>query len=188
MRMKSWLAGLIGFLCFSYLLVSPGEWLTGIGGAKAESKVKIAVLDKMPKAQSAKRFEYLYPELTKRFREALANDGRFDLIPTQRVNQALRDAGVDVWMFDPDDTGLLRDIGKRAGADVVFVSYYYEMGGHAMPMHSNNVLTLVWVNRADVVKLDRDYSKVLSEEELTSGDALALKDLLKKAEEPLSSR
>ena len=74
----------------------------------------------------------------------------------------------------------MRKIGKEAGADLVFVSYYYEMGGHGMPMHSNNVLMLVWVNKEEMVKIDRDYSLILSEKELTSSDEMGFKDLMKK--------
>ena len=32
------------------------------------------------------------------------------------------------------------------GADVVCAGYFYEMGGHAMPMHGNNVFLLVYVD------------------------------------------
>jgi hypothetical protein len=59
------------------------------------------------------------------------------------------------------------------------------MGGHGMPMHSNNVLTLVWVNKEETVKIDRDYSRILSEKELTSSDEMAFKDLMKKVDSML---
>jgi hypothetical protein len=154
----------------------------------AQSALKLAILEKMPKAQSAKRFEALYPQLTAQFRETFAKDGRFDLLPADQMDRAIEQAGVDKAKMDLDDTELLRNIGKRAGADVVFMSYYYEMGGHAMPMHSNNLLALIWVNTPDVVKIDREYSKVLSDQELSSSDALALKDLLDKAKELLPAR
>lgn len=166
-----------------------GLGLLGPTESYAEPAVKLAVLDKMPKAQSAKRFEHLYPLLTSHFREAFANDGRFELIPPEEITRSLKEAGVDMASFDPDDVELLRDIGRRAGADAVFISYYYEMGGHAMPMHSNNVLMLVWVNGQDVVKIDREYSRVLYEdEELISSDNEAFKELLDKTSSQLAPR
>jgi hypothetical protein len=150
--------------------------------AEAQGKIKIAVLDKMPKAQSAERFSVLYPELSKKFRESFNADGRFELIPQAEVERAFESATKGRERIDLDDVSLLRKIGREAGAEVVFSSYYYEMGGHAMPMHANNVLMLVWVNTDGIVKLDKEYSRILSNDELVSSDALVFKELLEKAE------
>ncbi len=152
----------------------------------AQAKIKLAVLDKMPKAQCARRFRYLYPQLTHYLRGAFSSDGRFELISPEEVERALRNVGIEKEKIDPDNADQLREIGKRAGADVVFISYYYEMGGHGMPMHSSNVLALIWVGRNDMVKLDTGYSRILSEEDLVSSDIQAFKELLSKAE-PLIS-
>jgi hypothetical protein len=171
------LRSLIAFLAFAFLGLWNGEG-PFVPAAQAQGKVRIAVLDKMPKAQSAARFAHLYPELSKDFRDRFQADGRFELVPVGDIEaKAMGERGVD-----PGDPDLLRRIGKEAGADVVFSSYYYEMGGHAMPMHSNNVLTLVWVGSEDVVRLDRAYTRVLSKEELMSSDALTFGQLLEKAE------
>jgi hypothetical protein len=148
----------------------------------AQAKIKLAVLDKMPKAQLARRFRDLYPRLTQYSREVFSKDGRFELISPGEVDRALRSAGIEKQKIDPDSADQLREIGKRAGADVVFISYYYEMGGHGMPMHSNNVLILVWVDKNDVVKLDRAYSRILSRKDLSSSDIQGFKELLSKAE------
>ena len=150
--------------------------------AYAQAKIKLAVLDKMPKAQGARRFRYLYPQLTQYLREAFSSDGRFELISPEEVERAISSVGIEKQKIDPDSADQLREIGKRAGADVVFISYYYEMGGHGMPMHSNNVLILVWVGRNDMVKLDRDYSRILSREDLSSSDIQSFNELLSKAE------
>ncbi len=152
----------------------------------AQAKIKLAVLDKMPKAQCARRFRYLYPQLTHYLRGAFSSDGRFELISPEEVDRTLRNVGIEKEKIDPDNADQLREIGKRAGADVVFISYYYEMGGHGMPMHSSNVLALIWVGRNDMVKLDTGYSRILSEEDLVSSDIQAFKELLSKAE-PLIS-
>ena len=104
------------------------------------------------------------------------------------MDRALRSAGIEKQKIDPDNADQLREIGKRAGADVVFISYYYEMGGHGMPMHSNNVLILVWVDKNDVVKLDRAYSRILSREDLSSSDIQGFKELLSIAEPLLPAR
>ena len=148
----------------------------------AQAKIKLAVLDKMPKAQGARRFRYLYPQLTHYLREAFSSDGRFELISPEEVERACSSAGIEKQKIDPDSADQLREIGKRAGADVVFISYYYETGGHGMPMHSNNVLILVWVDKNEMVKLDTGYSRVLSEQDLVSGDVQSFKGLLSKAE------
>jgi len=148
----------------------------------AQAKIKLAVLDKMPKAQCARRFRYLYPQLTHYLREAFSSDGRFELISPEEVERALSSAGIEKQKIDPDSADQLREIGKRAGADVVFISYYYEMGGHGMPMHCNNDLILVWVGRNDMVKLDTGYSRILSEQDLVSSDVQSFKGLLSKAE------
>ena len=155
----------------------------------AQPKIKLAVLDKMPKAQSASRFRYLYPRLTHYLREAFSSDGRFELISPEEVERAISSVGIEKQKIDPDSADQLREIGKRAGADVVFISYYYEMGGHAMPMHCNNVLILVWVEKNEVVKLDRAYRRrLLSEEDLVSSDVQSFKGLLSKAEPLLPHR
>jgi len=154
----------------------------------AQAKIKLAVLDKMPKAQLARRFCYLYPRLTRNLREAFSRDGRFDLISPGEMDRALRSAGIEKENINPDNADQLREIGRRAGADVVFISYLYEMGGHGMPMHSNNVLILVWAGGNEMVKLDRAYSRILSEEELVSSDVQAFKALLNKAEPLVPAR
>jgi hypothetical protein len=154
----------------------------GSGEAYSQAKIKTAVLGKVSKEQSARRFEYLFPQLTQRFREAFSQDKRFEVIPAEELDNAMAKAGNQEGKVNPDDPAQLRKIGKEAGADLIFVSYYYEMGGHGMPMHSNNVLTLVWVNKEETVKINRDYSRILSETELTSSDEMALKELMRKAE------
>ena len=156
--------------------------------AHAGAKVKLAVLDKMPKAVSARHFRDLYPKLSQSFREAFSADGRFELVSPGEVDQAIKSTGIEKGKIDPDDVEKLREIGKLAGADVVFVSYYYEMGGHAMPMHSNNVLSLIWVGTTDVVKLDKEYSHILSADYLESSDETGFKELLIKAEPLLKAQ
>ncbi len=154
----------------------------GWGEAHSQAKIKTAILGKVSKEQSASRFEYLFPKLTQRFQEAFSQDERFEVIPAEELGKALVKAEIQKGKMNPDDPAQLRKIGKEAGADLIFVSYYYEMGGHGMPMHSNNVLTLVWVNKEEMVKINRDYSRILSEAELTSSDEMAFKELMKKAE------
>jgi hypothetical protein len=169
-------------LALMVLPVFLGGYTPGSEQAFAQGKLKLAILGKVSKEQSARRFEYLFPKLSANFREAFAQDARFDLMSPAEVERALADSGIAKGKLNPDDAAQLRKIGKQAGADLVFVSYYYEMGGHAMPMHSNNVLILVWVGREEMVKVDRDYSLILSEDELISSDGMAFKDLMKKAE------
>jgi len=149
--------------------------------AYAQAKPRLAVLGKVSKEQSARRFEYLFPRLTAKFREGFAKDGRFELISPEEVDRALASSGIGKGKLNPDDAAQLRKIGKEVGADLVFASYYYEMGGHGMPMHSNNVVTLVWEGKPELVKIDRDYSRILSEDELISSDGMAFKELLMKA-------
>ena len=182
MKGKILFMSLLVFLAFVFSVVFTSEQVLRSDETHAQAKIKIAVLDKMPKAVCARRFRYLYPRLTRNLREAFSSDGRFELISPGEMDRAIRDAGIEKEKIDPDSTDQLREIGKRAGADVVFISYYYEMGGHGMPMHSNNVLILVWVDKNDVVKLDRAYSRLLSEEDLVSSDVQAFKELLSKAE------
>jgi hypothetical protein len=181
MRNKIFFMTLLVILAFVFSPAMISEQAAGSGKAHAQGKIKLAVLDKMAKAQSARRFNYLYPKLTRYLRECFSKDGRFDLISPEEVGQALRAAGVEKETIDPDNADQLREIGRRTGADVVFISYYYEMGGHGMPMHSNNVLTLVWVEGDDLVKLDKPYTGVLSEPDLVSSDIEAFKELLSKA-------
>ena len=171
---------------FSPLFTSDLAFLSDEAHAKA--KIKIAVLDKMPKAVSARRFANIYPKLSSNFREAFSSDGRFEVISPGEVDLAIKNAGIEKGKLDPDDAEKLREIGKLAGADVVFISYYYEMGGHAMPMHSNNVLTLIWVDTPDIVKLDKEYSRILPEEYMESSDETGFKELLIKAEPLLKTR
>ncbi len=173
--------GLVSILFFAILgAVAPGG-----GEVYSQARIKTAVLGKVSKEQSARRFEYLFPQLTQRFREAFSKDERFEVIPAEQLDKAIAKAGTEKRNVNPDDPAQLRKIGKEAGADLIFVSYYYEMGGHGMPMHSNNVLTLVWVNKEETVKIDRNYSRILSENELTSSDEMSFKDLMKKAESML---
>jgi len=170
--------GLVLILFFTILGAVGPEW----GTVHSQDRIKTAVLGKVSKEQSARRFEYLFPKLTQRFREAFSQDERFEVIPAEELDKAIAKAGTREGNVNPDDPAQLRKIGNEAGADLIFVSYYYEMGGHGMPMHSNNVLILVWVNKDDTVKINREYSRILSETELTSSDEMAFKDLMKKAE------
>ena len=59
----------------------------------AQAKIKLAVLDKMPKAQLARRFRDLYPRLTQYSREVFSKDGRFELISPGEVERALEAPG-----------------------------------------------------------------------------------------------
>ncbi len=188
MKSKIFLMTLLVILTVAFSLVMTSKQALRSDEAHAQAKMKIAVLDKIAKAQSARRFNYLYPKLTRYLRDAFSKDGRFDLISPEEVDQAIRGAGIEKETMDPDNADRLREIGRRAGADVVFISYYYEMGGHAMPMHSNNVLILVWVGRDDTVKLDKAYSRVLSEAGLVSSDIQGFKELLSKATPLLTGR
>ncbi len=171
---------------FSSLFTSEPAFLSD--EAHAKSKIKLAVLDKMPKAVSARHFRDLYPKLSHSFREAFSADGRFELVSPGEVDQAIKSAGIEKDKIDPDDVEKLREVGKLAGADVVFISYYYEMGGHAMPMHSNNVLSLIWVDTPDIVKVDKEYGRVLPEDYMESSDEMGYKELLIKAEPLLKTR
>jgi hypothetical protein len=171
----------LGLVLILFLMIL-GAVGPGGGEAYSEARIKTAVLGKVSKEQSARRFEYLFPQLTQRFREAFSQDQRFEVISTEELDKALVKAETEKEKINPDDAAQLRKIGKEAGADLIFVSYYYEMGGHGMPMHSNNVLTLIWVNKEERVRIDRDYSRILSEAELISSDEMAFKDLMKRAE------
>jgi hypothetical protein len=182
---KAALVGLAWVLVSILLLAIPGAFLPGPGEAYSLGKIKIAVLGKVSKEQSAHRFEYLFPRLTQRFREAFLRDQRFEVIAPDKLDEAMVRAGMQKGKMNPDDAAQLRKIGKEAGADLVFVSYYYEMGGHGMPMHSNNVFTMVWVNKEETVRIDRDYSRILSEKELTSSDENTFKELMKKVDSRL---
>jgi hypothetical protein len=166
------------FILFSFLLINQ-PFVVNEG--RAQAKVKIAVLDKVPKAQSALRFKDLYPELSRQLRDAFEEDGRFDVLSTSAVDRAIRKAGLQKEKIDPDNVEQLRKIGKNAGADVVFGSYFYEMGGHAMPMHGNNVFVLAWVETSSVVKLDKEYGRAIPADYLVSSDANSFKELLSKA-------
>ena len=188
--MKSKIFFMIWFVILAFAF-SPAFTIDGAflsNEAHAKAKIKLVVLDKMPKAVSARHFRDLYPKLSHSFREAFSADGRFELISPDEVDHAIKEAGIEKDKIDPDDAEKLREIGKLAGADVVFVSYYFEIGGHAMPMRSNNVLALIWVDTPDVVKLDKDYSGILSAEYLTSSDESGFKDLLIKAGPLLKAR
>ncbi len=188
MKARIFFMSLLIIFWFTFSPAMTSKQPPGPGEAHAQTRIKIAVLDKMAKAQSARRFNYLFPELTRSLREAFSNDGRFDLIAPEEVDQAMRTAGIEREAMDPDNADQLREIGRRAGAEVVFISYYYEMGGHAMPMHSNNVLILVWVDGDDMVKLDKDYSRILFEDDLASSDIQAFKELLSGAHPLLAAR
>jgi hypothetical protein len=102
------------------------------------------------------------------------------------VEGAIRDAGVE--KFDLDDVEQLKRIGRNAGADVVCASSYYEMGGHAMPMHGYNVFMLVWVESTSTVKLNKKYDRAISADYLKSSDTNAFKELVSKADSLLPSR
>lgn len=158
----------------------PGAF--GPGEVYAQGKIKVAVLGKVSKEQSARRFEPLFPDLSRKFAESFSKDGRFEVISQETLDKALYDLGIAKDKIKPDDAVQLQRIGKQAGADLVFVSYYYEMGGHGMPFHSNNVLILAATGNGGVVKDDRAYSLILSEAELTSSDSVGFKELLQKAD------
>jgi hypothetical protein len=160
-----------------------GHVPANLGPAYAQAKIKVVVLGKVSKEQSARRFDPVFPELSRNFEEAFSKDGRFEVISQDVVDKALYDLGIAKDKIKPDDAVQLQRIGKQGGADLVFASYYYEMGGHGMPFHSNNVLILVPVSDQEVVKLDREYSRVLMEKsDLASSDQVGFKELLKKAE------
>ena len=127
------------------------------------------------------RFESLYPELSRQLKTRFAEDGRFEVLSSSVLERAILDAGLQKEKIDPENVEQLRKIGKKAGADVVCAGYFYEMGGHAMPMHGNNVFLLVWVDTKDVVKLDNEYSRAISADYLVSSDANYFKELLSKA-------
>jgi hypothetical protein len=146
--------------------------------ANAQSKFKVAVLDKMAKGQSARRLAYLYPTLTSNFKEAFQRDGRFDLVPEGELGRALANPGKPREKIDPDNAAQLREIGKRTGADLVFVSYYYEMGCHA-GIRADNVLTLIAVNNERVETIDKTFGRELSDKDLAASDAAILQELLK---------
>jgi hypothetical protein len=177
---------IVGFFVLCTFLLINQPFVVNEG--RAQAKVKIAVLDKVPKAQSALRFEGLYPELSQQLRNAFEADGRFDVLSASVVDRAIRNAGLQKEKIDPDNVDQLRKIGENTGADVVFASYFYEMGGHAMPMHGNNVFLLVWVKTTDVVKLDNEYSRAISADYLVSSDANSFKDLMSRAESLLPPR
>ena len=155
--------------------------------AHAQGKLKVAVLDKMAKGQAARRLAYLYPTLTANFKEAFQRDGRFDLIPEGELGRALANPGKPREKIDPDNAAQLREIGKRTGADLVFVSYYYEMGCHA-GIRADNVLTLAAVNSESVETIDRTFGRELSDKDLAASDAAILQELLKKAEPLVAAR
>jgi len=155
--------------------------------AHAQSKFKLAVLDKMAQGQSARRLAYLYPTLTSNFKDAFLRDGRFDLISEGELNRVLANPGKPREKIDPDNAAQLREIGKRTGADLVFVSYYYEMGCHA-GIRADNVLTLVAVNNETVETIDKTFGRELTDKELAVSDAAILQELLKRAEPLLAAR
>jgi hypothetical protein len=132
----------------------------------------------MAEGQSARRLAYLYPTLTSNFRDAFLKDGRFDLISDGELSHALAKPGRAREKIDPHDAAQLREIGKRAGADLVFVSYYYEMGCHA-GIRADNVLTLVAVHNESVETIDKTFGRELTDKELAASDAAILQELLK---------
>ncbi len=163
-------------------------YVLGSGVAYGQAKIKIAVLGKVSKEQSARRFDPAFPELSRSFEEAFSKDGRFEVISHDVTDKSLQDLGIAKDKIKPDDPAQLQRIGKQAGADLVFVSYYYEMGGHGMPMHSDNVLILVAASNGEMVKLDREYSRLLMQKsDVASSDQVGFKELLQKAEPLLQS-
>ena len=167
----------IGFVSLCTFLLINQPFMGNEGHAQA--KVKILVLDKVATSQSAMRFEGLFPELSQQLRTRFAEDVRFEVLSASVVDRAIRDAGVE--KVDPNRVEQLKRIGQNAGADVVCASSYYEMGGHAMPMHGNNVFVLAWVETTSVVTLDKEYTRAISADYLKSSDANAFNELLSKA-------
>jgi len=179
--MRRWVLHLNGWTILAWFLF-PGL-ISGQFAPKeahAQSKFKVAVLEKMAKGESARRLAFLYPTLTTNLREAFQRDGQFDLVPEGELGRALANPGKPREKIDPDNAAQLREIGKRTGADLVFVSYYYEMGCHA-GIRADNVLTLVAVNSQSVETIDKTFGRELSDKELAASDAAILQELLKMA-------
>jgi hypothetical protein len=188
---KVWFLTLLALLVWIWTPVFLGTqapYVLGPEEAYGQAKIKIVVLGKVSKEQSARRFDPVFPELTRNFEEAFSKDGRFEVISQDAKDKSLYDLGIAKDKIKPDDPAQLQRIGKQAGADLVFVSYYYEMGGHGMPMHSDNVLILVAASNGEMVKLDREYSRLLMEKsDVASSDEVGFKELLKQAD-PLLQR
>jgi len=155
--------------------------------AQAQTKIKVAVLEKMAKGESARRLGYLYPALTANLKEAFLRDGRFELIPEGELRRALAKPGKSGEKIDPNNSLQLREIGKRTGADLVFVSYYHEIGCHA-GMRADNVLTLVAVGSGREEKIDKTFGRELNDKDLAVSDAAILEELLKGVEPLLAGR
>ena len=173
-------------------------WLLGSGllagsstateQVSARPRIKVAVLEKVAKGQSARRFGTFYPELARAAREAFSRDGRFEVISPAVIDQALADLGTAPGKIDPDDIAQLREIGGRAGADLVLAGSYYEMSCHGGPMRSNSGLSLVRVDLGQTETVHCTSTQELSSRELASGDASALEELLRRAESLLADR
>jgi len=144
--------------------------------------IKVAILEKMAKGHSAQRFGYLYPALTQSIRQAFLKDGRFELLPQEEINRAMAGLKITRHGVDPDDAAQLREIGREAGADFIFVSYYYEMSCHGGSISSYNVLSLVSVGSERVKTISKSYNRDLSDKELASSDEMALRELLSSME------
>jgi hypothetical protein len=187
--MKRWLLLLNSSIVLAWFLF-PGLIAVQLAAPKeahAQGKIKVAVLGKMAKGESARRLAYLYPTLTANLQEAFLRDGRFDLVPEGELDRALANPGKSRQKIDPDNAAQLREIGKRVGAELVFVSYYFEMGCHA-GTRAENVLTLVAVGSERMETIDKTYGRELSDKDLATSDATILEELLKNAGPLLAAR
>ena len=90
--------------------------------------------------------------------------------------------GISKEKINPDRLDQLREVGRQAGADFVFLSYYYEMSCHGGSMRSDNVLLLLAMDGEERESIEKSYNHELSEKEIYASDALAIQELLRAAE------
>ena len=184
MRHKSSIRWMIlsAFLVLSCSLLFMSSRAAGMEEVPGQIKIRLAVWEKMPRGQSARRFGYLYPSLTQNLREALSKDPRFALISQSEVDRVLASRGISKEKINPDRLDQLREIARQAGADFVFLSYYYEMSCHGGSMRSDNVLLLLAVDGEERESIEKSYNHELSEKEIYASDAGAIQELLRAAE------
>ena len=184
MRHKSSIRWMIlsAFLVLSCSLLFMSSRAAGMEEMPGQIKIRLAVWEKMPRGQSARRFGYLYPSLTQNLREALSKDPRFALISQSEVDRVLASRGISKEKINPDRLDQLREIARQAGADFVFLSYYYEMSCHGGSMRSDNVLLLLAVDGEERESIEKSYNHELSEKEIYASDAGAIQELLRAAE------
>ncbi|MFH0871274.1 MAG: hypothetical protein V1878_02105 [bacterium] len=179
-----WLTIGVGILFLSSFV----SYASGVEEAPSPSQIKVAVLEKMSQGQSAHRFGYLYPSLTENIRRALSQDGRFELISQEEVHQALGNLRIGKEKLNTDGLEQVAEIGRQAGADLVLITYLYEMSCHGGPMRSRNVLSLVRVQDQRMETVQKSCHQELSAQELASSDQVALQELLTKAKWLLKGR